>query len=93
MVPAQVFVTPRTESGLAPPSSEPTTPSTDDAHHCQAPKGSRPNSPSGTSGPGRRALRAAIPCPTCTSKLYECVSLKVFRYIDKEKWKAAIEDG
>jgi len=36
---------------------------------------------------------AQVSCPTCTSKLYECVSLKVFRYIDKEKWKAAIEDG
>ena len=30
-------------------------------------------------------------CPKCTSKLYECVSRKVFRYIDNEKWKAAIE--
>ena len=30
-------------------------------------------------------------CPKCTSKLYECVSAKVFRYIDNAKWKAAIE--
>jgi hypothetical protein len=30
-------------------------------------------------------------CPKCTSKLYECVSLKIFRYIDNEKWKAQIE--
>ena len=27
-------------------------------------------------------------CPKCTSKLYECVSAKVFRYIDNAKWKA-----
>ena len=32
-------------------------------------------------------------CPTCTSKLYECVSAKVFRYIDNAKWKAEIESG
>lgn len=32
-------------------------------------------------------------CPQCTSKLYECVSAKVFRYIDNAKWKAAIEGG
>lgn len=32
-------------------------------------------------------------CPRCTSKLYECVSAKVFRYIDNAKWKAAIESG
>jgi hypothetical protein len=32
-------------------------------------------------------------CPTCTSKLYECVSSRVFRYIDNAKWKAQIEDG
>jgi hypothetical protein len=32
-------------------------------------------------------------CPTCTSKLYECVSANVFRYIDNAKWKAAIEAG
>ena len=30
-------------------------------------------------------------CPTCTSKLHECVTAKVFRYIDNAKWKAAIE--
>lgn len=30
-------------------------------------------------------------CPKCTSKLYECVSFKIFRYIDNEKWKAQIE--
>lgn len=32
-------------------------------------------------------------CPKCTSKLYECVSRKVFRYIDNLKWKVAIETG
>ena len=32
-------------------------------------------------------------CPKCTAKLYECVSAKVFRYIDNEKWKTAIESG
>ena len=32
-------------------------------------------------------------CPRCTGKLYECVSAKVFRYIDNAKWKAAIESG
>ena len=32
-------------------------------------------------------------CPTCTSKLYECVSAKVFRYIDNAKWKREIETG
>jgi hypothetical protein len=32
-------------------------------------------------------------CPKCTSKLYECVTFKVFRYIDNAKWKAAIEAG
>jgi hypothetical protein len=30
-------------------------------------------------------------CPKCTSKLYECVSFNVFRYIDNKKWKAQIE--
>ena len=30
-------------------------------------------------------------CPKCTAKLYECVSSKVFRYIDNAKWKAEIE--
>lgn len=32
-------------------------------------------------------------CPKCTSKLYECVSAAVFRYIDNAKWKAEIEAG
>jgi hypothetical protein len=32
-------------------------------------------------------------CPKCTSKLHECVSAKVFRYIDNAKWKAEIETG
>jgi hypothetical protein len=32
-------------------------------------------------------------CPKCTSKLYECVSAKVFRYIDNAKWKSEIETG
>jgi hypothetical protein len=32
-------------------------------------------------------------CPKCTSKLYECVSARVFRYIDNAKWKAEIETG
>src|SRR5262245_55515011 len=32
-------------------------------------------------------------CPKCTSKLYECVTAKVFRYIDNGKWKAEIENG
>ena len=30
--------------------------------------------------------------PKCTAKLYECVSQKVFRYIDNAKWKSAIEE-
>ena len=30
-------------------------------------------------------------CPKCTSKLYECVTLKIFRYIDNSKWKAQVE--
>jgi len=30
-------------------------------------------------------------CPECTSKLYECVNAKVFRYIDNAKWKFEIE--
>ena len=30
-------------------------------------------------------------CPKCTGKLYECVSAKVFHYIDNAKWKSAIE--
>ena len=32
-------------------------------------------------------------CPKCTSKLYECVSAKVFRYVDNAKWKTEIETG
>lgn len=32
-------------------------------------------------------------CPACTAKLYECVSAKVFRYIDNAKWKTEIESG
>lgn len=32
-------------------------------------------------------------CPKCTSKLYECVSAKVFRYVDNAKWKLEIETG
>ena len=32
-------------------------------------------------------------CPKCTSKLYECVSAKVFRYIDNARWKREIETG
>lgn len=32
-------------------------------------------------------------CPKCTSKLHECLSAKVFRYIDNAKWKAEIETG
>ena len=32
-------------------------------------------------------------CPKCTSKLYECVSANVFRYIDNAKWKREIETG
>lgn len=30
-------------------------------------------------------------CPACTSKLYECVTRRVFRYIDNAKWKLEIE--
>lgn len=30
-------------------------------------------------------------CPKCTAKLLECVSAKVFRYIDNDKWKREIE--
>ncbi len=30
-------------------------------------------------------------CPKCTAKLHECVSAKVFRYIDNAKWKSQIE--
>lgn len=32
-------------------------------------------------------------CPKCTSRLYECVSQNVFRYIDNTRWKIAIESG
>jgi hypothetical protein len=32
-------------------------------------------------------------CPKCTAKLYECLSAKVFRYIDNEKWMTQIETG
>lgn len=41
----------------------------------------------------KRTGRKFYCCPTCTSKLYECVSAKVFRYIDNEKWKTEIETG
>ena len=40
-----------------------------------------------------RAGKKFYCCPKCTSKLYECVTFKVFRYIDNAKWKAAIEAG
>lgn len=30
-------------------------------------------------------------CPKCTAKLHECVSAKIFHYIDNAKWKAQIE--
>jgi hypothetical protein len=30
-------------------------------------------------------------CPKCTSKLHECVTARVFRYIDNAKWKTEIE--
>lgn len=42
--------------------------------------------------PGRTG-RKFYCCPKCTAKLYECVSAKVFRYIDNDKWKAEIETG
>jgi hypothetical protein len=42
--------------------------------------------------PGRTGSKFYC-CPKCTAKLYECVSAKVFRYIDNEKWKAEIETG
>jgi hypothetical protein len=32
-------------------------------------------------------------CPTCTSKLHECVTARVFRYIDNAMWKANIESA
>jgi hypothetical protein len=31
-------------------------------------------------------------CPKCTGKLYECVSARVFHYIDNAKWKSEIEN-
>jgi hypothetical protein len=40
--------------------------------------------------PGRSGKKFYC-CPKCTSKLHECVSSKVFRYIDNAKWKAEIE--
>ena len=40
--------------------------------------------------PNRTGLKFYC-CPKCTSKLYECVSSKVFRYIDNTKWKAQME--
>ena len=30
-------------------------------------------------------------CPKCTSKVYECVRVNVFWYIDNAKWRAEIE--
>src|SRR5262245_56993639 len=39
----------------------------------------------------KRAGKKFYCCPTCTSKLYECVRFKVFRYIDNAKWMAQIE--
>jgi hypothetical protein len=42
--------------------------------------------------PGRTGSKFYC-CPKCTAKLYECVSAKVFRYINNEKWKAAMETG
>jgi len=38
-----------------------------------------------------RAGKKFYCCPKCTSKLHECVTAKVFRYVDNAKWKAAIE--
>ena len=32
-------------------------------------------------------------CPACTSKLHQCVSARIFRYIDNARWKAEIESG
>lgn len=40
--------------------------------------------------PGRTGKKFYC-CPKCTSKLYECVTAKVFRYVDNAKWKAEIE--
>ena len=42
--------------------------------------------------PGRTGKKFYC-CPKCTGKLYECVSAKVFRYIDNARWKAEIESG
>src|SRR5262245_13149757 len=42
--------------------------------------------------PGRTGKKFYC-CPTCTSKLYECVSANVFRYIDNAKWKAEMDGG
>jgi hypothetical protein len=39
--------------------------------------------------PNRRGKKFYC-CPVCTAKLYECVSAKVFRYIDNTKWQAEI---
>ena len=41
----------------------------------------------------KRTGREFYCCPKCTSKLYECVSAKVFRYVDNAKWKREIETG
>lgn len=30
-------------------------------------------------------------CPSCTSKLYECVQARLFRYVDNARWQAQIE--
>lgn len=40
---------------------------------------------------GNRTGKKFYCCPARTSKLYECVSAKVFRYIDNAKWKALLE--
>src|SRR5262245_7898654 len=40
--------------------------------------------------PGRTGKKFYC-CPTCTGKLHECVSARVFRYIDNAKWQAEIE--
>ena len=41
----------------------------------------------------RRTGKKFYCCPKCTSKLYECVSAGVFRYIDNAKWKTEMEPG
>jgi hypothetical protein len=38
-----------------------------------------------------RAGKKFYCCPKCTGKLYECVSSRVFHYIDNAKWKSDIE--